>query len=77
VSLEPVPKLNHFLKPVGREGLEGREAAAPAAEPPESPVFAKQKCARMITVFILEPTPLKETQSAPAQGRGPWVIQAF
>jgi hypothetical protein len=43
-------------KPVGRKGLQGREAAAPAAEPPESPVFAKQKCARMIMVFILEPT---------------------
>jgi hypothetical protein len=33
-------------------GLKGREAAATAAEPPESPVFAKQKCARMIRVFI-------------------------
>jgi hypothetical protein len=27
-------------KTVGRKGLKGREAAAPAAEPPKSPVFA-------------------------------------
>jgi hypothetical protein len=43
---EPVPKLE---KPVGRKGLEGREAAAQAAEPPESPVCGvlRRKCAKI------------------------------
>jgi hypothetical protein len=31
--------LRKAQKTVGRKGLKGREAAAPAAEPPKSPVF--------------------------------------
>jgi hypothetical protein len=31
-------KLREVQKTVGRKGLKGREAAAPAAEPPKSPV---------------------------------------
>jgi hypothetical protein len=40
-------KVKRPKKPVGRKGLKGREAAAPAAEPPKSPVFAEQKCAQI------------------------------
>jgi hypothetical protein len=36
-------KLREVQKTVGRKGLKGREAAAPAAEPPKSPVFCEAK----------------------------------